>query len=440
MDLEGMKQYPYRSIMRFAIPSVIGMLLTSLITIVDGIFIGKYVGREGLAAVNIGIPVLYLLLGITIMIGVGGSTLAIQKLGEKEFDKANNIFRQSIVTLIFAVVLISFCTKILLHPILEMTKLDSLVSTYINNYYSIMLSFYPIMMLNIGFGMFIRGEGKPQIFMQISILTNAVNIMLDYFFTHWLSMGIQGVAYASGVSIILGFGICLFYFLNKKSSFKFGKFKFTKEDFKTTIYNGSSELIGQLSMAITTMLYNVVILNVIGVMGVAAMTIIGYVGHVYNMIIIGIGQGMSPIVSYSYGANDNKLVVGIRQRTQKIVFTCGIIVFATLLLAGNRYVRVFSNDINLQHMVANGIKIYAFAFLINGYNIISSFFYTSVGRAKESAIISSLRGLIILSLSIILLPMIFKELGIWLAVPITEVITFFVSMNMNRVGECHENI
>lgn len=430
MELNVIKKKPLRSIAQFAVPSVIGMLLTSFITIVDGLFIGNNVGKEGLAAVNLGLPILYVFLGIAIMIGVGGSTLAIQRLGAKKADNANNVFNQTVITLFCFTVIVTIIAKVLLNPILNTLHIANLVRVYINDYYSIMLMIYPIMMMNVVFSMFIRGEGKPQIFMQISILTNLVNVILDYIFISRYNMGVKGAAYASTLSIILGLIITILYFMGRKSKFKLGRFRFYFTDLKATVLNGSSELIGQLSMAITTGLYNVVILNIIGVIGVAAMTIIGYVGYMYSMIVIGIGQGMSPIVSYSFGANDCELVVQIRKLTQKIVFTCGTIIFIAMEIMGNIYARVFSNNLTLQMMVSRGIRIYSFAFLILGYNVIASFFFTSIGRAKESAIISSMRGLVILSLCIFLLPILFNENGIWLVIPVTEIITFTISFNM----------
>lgn len=430
MDLDLIKKKPYKSILQFAFPSVVGMLLTSFITIVDGLFIGNNVGKEGLAAINLGVPMLYVFLGIAIMIGVGGSTLAVQRLGANKFDRANNIFNQTTVTLLCSTVIITIITKMPLHHIINLLNVTENIGVYMNDYYSIMLLVYPIMMLNLVFGMFIRGEGKPQVYMQISILTNLVNITLDYLFIYKHNMGVKGAAYASTLSIILGVVVTISYFISRKTKFRYKRFQFLYDDFRATILNGSSELIGQLSMAITTGLYNAVILNVIGVIGVAAMTIIGYVGFMYSMIVIGIGQGMSPIVSYSLGANEYKLVVEIRKLTQRIVLTCGSIVFITIAIMGYRYAGIFSSNQNLQTMVTMGIRIYGFTFFISGYNVTTSFFFTSIGRAKESAIISSMRGLVVLSINIIILPVLLKEIGIWMVVPVTEMITFIMSIKL----------
>lgn len=428
MNINTIRKNPSRKLMQFAIPSVIGMLLTSLIPIVDGIFIGQNVGKDGLAAVNLGIPVLYLFLGVAIMVSVGGSTIAIQKLGSKEKSTANNIFNQTMVTIVCAVLLVSLLSKILLNPLQNILNIVDPVRSYINEYYGIMLIAYPVMMLNIAFGMFIRGEGRPDVFMKINILTNIVNVVLDAIFIVNYNLGVRGAAYASAISVILGLVVITLYFARKKSKFRLGSFRFSPQDFRNTLLNGSSELIGQLSMSVTTGLLNLVILNVIGVIGVAAMTIVGYVGYIYNMIIIGIGQGMSPIISYSFGAKDLELMVRIRKNSQKVVFACGGVFFIIMSLVGSIYAGLFSDNINLQMLVVRGLSIYAFGFLVAGYNIIASFFFTSIGQAKQSAIISSMRGLVILSINILLLPFLFKETGIWLVFPLTELITFIISV------------
>lgn len=432
MDLNTIRNNPYKNLMRFALPSVIGMLLTSLITIVDGIFIGQNIGKDGLAAVNLGIPILYLFLGVAIMVSVGGSTLAVQRLGTNENSTANNVFNQTIFTLICSVILVTVLSKILFNSLQNLLNIGVPVSKYMNDYYGIMLMVYPVMMLNTAFGMFIRGEGKPEVFMKISILTNIVNVVLDAIFIIKYNLGVKGAAYASAISVILGLAVITQYFIRKKFKFKLGRFVFSYKDFKNTVFNGSSELIGQLSMSLTTGLLNSVILNVIGVIGVAAMTIVGYVGYIYSMIIIGIGQGMSPIVSYSFGAQDYKLMVVIRKITQKVVFICGGLVFIIMILLGSKYAGAFTDNINLKMLVVNGLKIYAFGFLISGYNVIASFYFTAIGKAKQSAIISSMRGLLVLSVNIILLPLLFKETGIWLIFPLTEITTFIVSIALIR--------
>jgi putative MATE family efflux protein len=428
MDLMLIREKPLKYIFKFAIPTLIGMLLTSLVSIIDGLFIGRYVGKDGLAAVNLGLPTLYIFLGVGIMIGIGGSTIAIKRRGAEQYDKAVNIFNQTIATIIVFGVLMAIITLWLFDPVIGLLGINTTVQRYVNDYYNIMILIYPVMMLNLVMGMFLRGEGKPQIFMMISVVSNIINITLDYIFIVKLDMGIEGAAYASVIAVILSCLISIIFFLNKKFKFKFRKFKFDVTDFKKSIYNGSSEFIAQISLAITSAVYNIVTLNVAGIMGVAAITIIGYSGHVFNMIVTGIGQGMGPIVSYCYGAKSMDTVSTIRKLTQKIVAILGVIIFILLFVFGEKYAKIFSKDIQLQKMVATGIKIYALMFFVSGYNIISSFFFTSLCRAKESLIISSMRGLIILLISILIFPMLFHETGIWIVAPFTEAVTFIISL------------
>ncbi len=430
MNLEKIKNNPYKSLGKYAVPSVIGMLLTSLITIIDGAFISRNIGNEGLAAINLGLPILYLFLGIAIMLGVGGSTLATNRLGAGRKTEANNNFIVTAALTLGTTILLTLFFRFTLPIILNIFDLKFLVQNYMIQYYNTILLFYPLMMLNIVFGMFIRGEGRPEVFMLISILTNVINIYFDYRFIYKLSFGMTGAALASGIAISVGFIINIIYFLNKLSIFKFKKPEFFPEDIKTICFNGSSELIGQMSMAITTALFNMVVLNIMGVTGVAAITIIGYLGYIHSMVVTGIGQGMSPMISFGHGAGDLELIKTIKACTQKIVFILGLIIVLFIIFASELYVNIFTSDKTLINIVNKGIKIYGLAFIVNGFNIISSFFFTSIGEAKESVIISSLRGLLVLSLSIIILPLILKEFGIWAAVPLTEILTFIVALKL----------
>jgi Na+-driven multidrug efflux pump len=322
-----------KTFLKYAIPCIIGMFLTSFITIVDGMFIGWKLGEKGLAAVNLTLPVLYVLLGITIMIGVGGVTLAMQSMGEKSIQQANRRFTFTILlnfafNIFAAVILIIFKDSII-----GFLNAKGVIYSYVSDYLGTMGYFYTFMMMNITFSMFIRGEGKPQLSLLFNMMANILNIALDYIFLIRLDYGMRGAALASGLSVIVAFTLGFLYFISEKSVFRYVKISFDIDDFKNMVFNGSSEFIGQISLSITT-------------------------------------------------------------------------------------------------------------FLLNGFNIVASAYFTSIGDAKTSALISMLRSLVLISIFILILPNILGHTGIWLAAPLTEAVTLvvaYVCIKKSRVRLKFEN-
>jgi len=420
-------------ILQFSIPSIIAMVLSSFITIADGFFIGNYIGKEGIAAVNLGLPILYVYLGVGIMLGVGGISIAGRALGAEEIQKSNGVFNQTCVSAAIVTVILSLLARFCFGPIIGAVGMDAQVAAYFVEYYSIMIIAYPVMIINCVFGMFIRGEGKPQLFMLINIITVVCNILLDYLFIRWLRFGIEGIAVASLISVILGAFCMVAFFLRKSDVYKFRKFKFSKRVLRDTVFNGSAEFIGQMSMSVSMFAFNWVIMRIIGVTGVAAFTVIGYVAYLFNMIIVGFGQGASPLISFSYGAEEIELSSEIRKKTNLFVFLSGAIAIIVLFMASGWYSSIFVKSESVKVLINSGLKIFALSFLFSGINTITTFYFSSIGKAKESALISSSRGLVVLLLCIFTLPALFGMTGVWLVAPVTEAFTIVLSYILIRM-------
>ena len=197
MDIKQIKENKTGMILRFSIPSIIAMLLQTVITITDGYFTGNYVGQNALAAINLGLPILYFYLGTGLCIGVGGSVISGRLLGANERKKSSEVFTQTITTALFVGAAISVIVCLLFTPILHILRAGDNLSVYFTEYYRIMLFTYPLMVIGTIFGMFIRTDGKPQICMLVSILGCILNGILDYIFVGIMGQGIQGSALAS---------------------------------------------------------------------------------------------------------------------------------------------------------------------------------------------------------------------------------------------------
>lgn len=417
-----------KTFLQYSIPCILGMFLTSFITVVDGMFIGWKLGGMGLAAVNLTLPVLYILLGLTIMVGVGGVTLAMQSLGEKDMQRANRRFTftlllNTLVSILATLLLISFRDVII-----GFLNAEGELHYYVKDYLGTMSYFYIFMMMNITFSMFIRGEGKPQLSLVFSILANILNIVLDYLLIIRFDYGMKGAALASGIAVIVAFVLGLLYFTGGRSVFRYCRISFDREDFKSIVFNGSSEFIGQVSISITTFLFNLVIIKSLGINGVAAFTIVGYISFVEYMALTGIAQGIHPLISYSYGAKDKDSILSLLSIGIKAVAAVGVVAFILSFAATEGIIRIFAHgNIELMNIANYGIKLYSIAFLINGYNVVSSAYFTSLGDARTSLLISALRSLVLVSVFIIILPPLIGTSGIWVTVPLTEAVTFLVA-------------
>jgi len=422
------KENLLKTFLQYSIPCILGMFLTSFITVVDGMFIGWKLGGKGLAAVNLTLPVLYVLLGLTIMIGVGGVTLAMQSLGEKDPRRANKRFSLTLlmnaaVSVFAALLLIAFRDVL---PGFLNAKGE--LYPYVRDYLGTMSYFYTFMMMNITFSMFIRGEGKPQLSLVFGILANIVNIVLDYLLIIRLDYGMKGAALASGISVCIAFTLGLLYFASGRSGFRYCSTSFDKEDLVSMIFNGASELIGQISISITTFLFNLVIIRNLGINGVAAFTIVGYISLIESMALTGIAQGIHPLISYSYGARDREGILLLLSIGARAAVAVGAIAFILSFGAAEGIIRVFAHgNAELISIAKGGIKLYSAAFLLNGYNVVASAYFTSLGDAKSSLVIAALRSLVLVSIFILVLPLLMGETGIWVTVPLTEAVTFAVA-------------
>lgn len=432
MDLEKIKTDRAKVILQFAIPSILAMVLTSLINIVDGFFMGNYIGTSGLAAVNLGLPIVYLYLAIGLMFAVGGISIAGRMLGAGQIKQANQVFRQTIAMCTIVLFLLSLVLVFVLGSLSALFTTDETTRSYFTIYYTIMLLELPMMVITSALTMFIRGEGNPVFVMITNLLAVILDIIFDYLFVGPLALGVAGIAWASVLSSGIVLIISVLFFIRRAQVFHFGKFCFKMPIVREMIFNGSSEFIGELSMCISMAAYNYVIFQKAGVDGLAAFTIVGYVSYVFSMIIIGFGQGIVPIISFSFGAGCHLLAEKVRNTTMKMIVGTAIGIFLVMSLAAGWYCGLFSDSIVVREFATVGLRLQMSSFAFAGINTIASFYFTAIGRAKESAVISASRGLIVLLIAIFTLPALLGLNGVWLVSLTTELVTLVFSIYFMR--------
>ncbi|MDD3334014.1 MAG: MATE family efflux transporter, partial [Eubacteriales bacterium] len=396
MDLEQIRGRQKGTLLQFAIPSVIAMVLVSMITVVDGYFIGNDIGAAGLAAVNLGLPILYLYLAVGLMLSVGGSSLAGRLLGAGDLAQTNSVFRITIATTAIVTALVTLFFSLNLRWVGRLFCTDAQTLEHFMQYYGILIFELPLMVLGSSFGMFIRGEGSPLFVMLSNVINVLLNTVLDALFIRQFHWGVAGIAWASLLSAGVVFLIDVWYFLFRSKVFHFGRFRFSRSVLQEMVFNGCSEFIGELAMCLSAAAYNVVILERIGVSGLAAFTIVGYVSYLYSMVVVGFGQSIVPLESFVYGAKEYSLAIQLRKTTNTMLGLVAIIVLVAMSLLANNYARLFSAEQEIVSMVIPGLRIQLLSFLFMGFNAIGSFYFTAIGKAKESAVISASRGLVVL--------------------------------------------
>lgn len=411
---------------KFAIPSILGMLIVSLQIMVDGLFLSKGVGPLGLAAVNLSMPLINLLLSIALMICIGGGVLVGIASGNGEKERAKSLTSLTLILLLGVLLFISIF--LLLNFDAVMKLLGTNLETYdlVKKYLAILIPGSIFFSMPIFTETFVRIIGKPnQVFVSgaICFLTN---VFLDYIFVIKLGMGMEGAAVASCFANMFG-ALSLFYHV------QFGKISGTLKDVKDIFYNGSSEMLTVISSAVTTYIFNIIIMKNIGVLGVSALTIVFYINSIVNISLYGLSQALQPIISYNLGAKRGDKIKDVLKVALKSGAAIGIITFISMHLFGDKIIALFSNgNKELQDLTNRAIFFFTFAYLLSFINIISSSFHTSIEKPFESAFISCGRAIIFVLIPLFTLPMIIGETGIWLAIPLAELICLSVSIPLMR--------
>jgi len=413
-----------KTFFNYSIPCIIAMFLTSFIIIVDGIFIGWKVGESGLAAINLTLPLMYILLAATLLIGVGGVTLAAQSLGAKQKSQANYYFSVALIGVLIVDTIIVLLITAFLKDIVLLLGAHGIVQEYVMDFLRVMVYFYVFMMLNMVFSMFIRAEGKPQLSLFFGISGNILNIILDYIFIMELGWDMRGAALASGLSALVPCLFGLLYFFANKSVYQLTKFRPNFVDFKNILLNGSAEFIAQISISITIFAFNRILMERIGINGVAAQMIIGYIVFMQSMVLTGIAIGIHPLISYHFGAKNMNIIFKLLGISLKAVCAVGLVVCIVSLVYAENIIHIFSlNNKELLSIGKLGLRIFSLAFLLNGYNIIAIAFFTSIGKPKAALLVSILRSLVLILFFLWVLPNILGDIGIWLTTPLAETIT-----------------
>lgn len=424
---------------KFSIPAIISMVISGMQTMIDGMFLGNFVGPNAMASVNLVQPFTQVIIGFSMIISIGSLSFIGRSLGEGNNDKAQNIFKTSFIFMLAISAIISIVGFLFSDSIAVLLGANDVLIESVSIYVKTISIFAVSTSIMFLFGFIDRVIGRPDLFLKGTIVSLIVNIVLDYILLKELNMGISGAAIATGIAFLSALFIVIWPMIDKKSIVNIFIGSFDKSVIIPVAYNGSSEGVTSIATATTSYVFNMAFMKIAGESGVAAFTTISYISQFGTLIMFGISDGIGPIISYNFGDKKYDRVKSILKLSDSIILGVGIILFVIIFAFGKTLVSMFAGgNKDVLELAVNGSKIYAFAFFINGFNIVNSGYFTSIGDAKASIIIAASRGIIFIILGIIILPMILGTSGIWLTVPFAELMTFIIGVNLitkNKSGE-----
>lgn len=422
--------FTYKKLILFTLPSILMMIFTSIYGVVDGFFVSNFSGKTSFAAINLIMPFTMILGGMGFMIGTGGTALVAKVLGEGKEELANRYFSMMIYLTLGMGAVLSVVGIFLLEEVaifFGATK-DMLQDCIL--YGRIVIFFTTAFMLQNVFQSFLIVAQKASLGLKITILAGIVNMVLDAFLIGACHLGVVGAALATGLSQCVGGILPLIYFIRKNDSLlQLTKTKLEIRPVLKACGNGTSELMGNISSSIISIIFNFQLLRYIRENGVSAYGVLMYVQFIFMAIFIGYAVGSAPIVGYHYGANHPSELKSLLKKSTCLTCGTGIGLATLAYILALPLAKIFVGyDIELLNLTVHAFQIFSCAFIFAGFNIFVSSFFTALNNGTISATISFFRTLVCQMISVWLLPIILGVDGIWWAMAIAEIFANVISV------------
>ena len=420
----------FKDFIKYSSLNVLGMIGLSCYILADTFFVSKGLGANGLAALNIAIPIYSFINGSGLMIGMGAGTKYSIMKWQQNKDKTNTIFTNAFVFTLFTAALFLLLGIFFSGTVVRFLGADNTIFQMSKTYLRVLLIFAPFFMLNNLFLCFVGNDGAPQLSMAAMITGSLSNIVLDYIFMFPLNMRIFGAALATGIAPIISIIVLSPFYFKKKNCFHLKKCRISASLCMNISSTGLPSLITEVSSGIVIIVFNMIILNIQGNTGVAAYGVIANLSLVVISVFTGIAQGIQPILSSNYGKENYQNVQKILKYalTSVVIISCAI--YLSIILEAGNIVKIFNSENNtlLQSAAETGLKLYFTACVFAGFNIIVSVYFTSTEYIKPAHIISILRGFVIIIPMAFLLSHIKGMTGVWCAFPATEFIVSIIGI------------
>lgn len=415
-------------------PTLVGMISVSLATVVDGIFVGRGVGAEGIAAVNIVAPLWMVCTGLGLMFGIGASVVASLKLAEQNVKAARIILTQAFgAGLVLMLLLMALCA-LLPRPVVYLLGCSPLLEPNAIDYLTWLLPGMPFLLWQCVGMMLIRLDGSPRYAMMVQVVGALVNIVLDYVFVFPLGMGVKGAAIATSLACISGGLMAIGYFVFFSDKLKFYRLKCSLTSFLLTMRNvwymtkiGSATFLTEITMSITMLAGNYMFMSMLHEDGVAAFAIACYLFPVIFSVNNAVAQSAQPIISYNYGIHCSERVKRALHVSLLTAVACGLCVTLLLFALTKPIVGLFlAPSAPAYDLAVRGLPLFATCAIFFAVNIAAIGYCQSIERPAFSTVFTILRGVVFVVPCFILTPHLIGTVGLWLAIPFAEMLTLIV--------------
>ncbi len=419
--------------LKFAFPTVVGVVIAGIQGIIDGFFIGNTIGSQGLAGITLAYPAYMVIVAVGVIIGIGASSLTALQLGQGNFSRAldivHNAFSLCLLTgAVFTVAGLIFC-----ETSISLLGASGPALAFAREYLRIIFMGSIFMILAIALDPLVRNDGKPRLSMNIMIAGVVVNLVLDYLFIMRMGMGMSGAAIATVISFALPAILLMNYLFGSEAKLRLRlkAMKFKLEALLQILRAGLPSFVMQFSLALVLFIYNYMLLRYGSELAVSAYGIIGYVFSIFSMLFEGIALGVQPIIGFNYGAGYYERVSKTLKLTLLSCILIGIFGFALICAFPERVVQIFSqDDSELLKITLQGMKIFMFSLLAEGTVLLTGVYYQSINKVRAALFIYLGKIFVLLLPLLFILPAFFGLDGVWSASPVTEYIMALVTLVM----------
>ncbi len=422
-----------KQFVKYVVPSVIGMLVQSLYIILDGVIVGQGIGEIALGAVNIVFPFNMLVVALAMLIAVGGANVYSLQKGRGETEKANNIFCQCLMlsVIIGAVLaLAGFCFREGLSVFLGAN--DELLPSA-SVYLKWSAPFSLIQMAAFGLSVFVRNDDAPKLAMLGAVFGAVVNAILDIVFILILHYGIETAAITNGIGVSIEFAFYISHFIRRKGVLRIHKPIFHFGEIKRIISNGLASFLMEFSVPAFTLSYNLAIVHAQGTLGVSAYSIVSYVCSIINMVVVGVAQGVQPIMSFYHGKGDRKTFSHAYRLGIYTNIIASVILVSVCVIFGRGIVPLFhGGNLDLTKLTVSMLRQYPFAYICIGITLMNILYFQTTERNACAAFISFLRCLGFVQVFLLLSVFVFHSAGLYLSFLAGEVCHFVISYLLVR--------
>ncbi len=424
------KQFTGKQIFAYALPTVFMMVFMSAYMIVDGMFVAKYVNEFAFSAINIVYPVISAVLAMGLMLAIGANAVLGKLLGEDKGQEARAFFTQVYVVGIGLGTLCMLVSVYFVEEILVLLQTSEVLFPYARDYLLYTGYFFVFSTLQVFAQCFMVTAGKPLLGFGICFMGGLCNIFLDYLFIAQWQLGIKGAALATGIGYgVPGLFALVYFALRKDSPLHFVKFTWDTPKLLQSLSNGSSEGVTNLAVALITLLFNVILLDMAGESGVSSYTAILYIQMFQMGIYSGFSQGVAPIISFKYGAKDTEQLQTVVKFSLGFLALCSLLVVGFSFVFAEEAVGIFiPPDSETFPMAKRGLLLYSTAYLFMGWNVFFSAYFTALSQGKISAILSFTRNFFCIVVAVVTLPQILHLDGVWLSVPVAELFALVMGL------------